>query len=173
MFSETFYIFFWKINLFLLRLGELLGHKSTYVMAISGQMVPAEALAWLFIWVLSHEITLLSILVKGILLLAYFLQSRQKGIGEKSLCSSFCYWTILIPDTAPALWNWLWVNGNSGVLTSWRQDRTSDQISLSWIVFEISPSNRPRRFFPHGGLGWTFGGWVNCNLFCVSLWKAE
>lgn len=125
MFSEIFYIFFWKINLFLLRLGELLGHKSKHVMAISGQMIPAEVLAWLFIWVLSHEITLLSILVKGILLLAYFLQSKQKGTGGNSLCSSFCYWTIFIPDMASALRNCLWMNGNLGVLTSWRQDTTS------------------------------------------------
>lgn len=40
-----------------------------------GKVTPAEVLAWLFMWVLSHEIILLSIFVKGMLLLTYFLQS--------------------------------------------------------------------------------------------------
>lgn len=46
-FSDFF--FFWKINLDLLWLGELLGHKSKYAMAIFGQMIPVGVLAWLFI----------------------------------------------------------------------------------------------------------------------------
>lgn len=41
-----------------------------------GKVTPAEVLAWLFMWVLSHEIILLSIFVKGMLLLTYFLQSK-------------------------------------------------------------------------------------------------
>lgn len=43
-----------------------------------GKVTPAEVLAWLFMCVLSHEIILLSVFVKGILLLTYFLQSKQK-----------------------------------------------------------------------------------------------
>lgn len=43
-----------------------------------GKVTPVEVLAWLFMWVLSQEIILLSVFVKGMLLLTYFLQSKQK-----------------------------------------------------------------------------------------------
>lgn len=140
MFSKIFYIFFWKIYLvFLLSLGELLGHKSKYAMTISGQMIPAEVLAWLFIRVLSHEIILLSIFLKGMLLLTYFLQSRQKGAGGKSLPSGFCYGTHFIPDRASALWSSPWMNGHSGVFTSRRQHTTLRLNEPQLDIFLESP----------------------------------
>lgn len=42
------------------------------------KVTPGEVLAWLFMWVLSHKIILLSIFFKGMLLLTYFLQLKQK-----------------------------------------------------------------------------------------------
>lgn len=47
-------------------------------MVCYGKVTPAEVLAQLFMWVLSHEIILLSVFLKGMLLLTYFLQSKQK-----------------------------------------------------------------------------------------------
>lgn len=80
-----------------------MGHKSKCIMAISHQMIPAEVLAWLFIQVPSRKIMLLYIFIKGMLLLTYFLQSRQKGAGGESLHLGFCYWTYLIPGMASTL----------------------------------------------------------------------
>lgn len=170
MFSGLFYLFFWKINLVLLWLGELLGHKSKYVMAISGQMMPAEVLAWLLMWVLSHETISLHAFVKGMLLLTSSLQSRQDRAGGKSLHSGIGYWMYFIPDMASALWNWPWWVGIQ--VSSPPGDRTqlSGWISPSWVGILKCPLATDVEDSHWPGLN---SWWVKIHVFIYFLRKSR
>lgn len=128
MFSEIFYTFFWKINVFA-RTRKGIGPQIPFLVKWY------HLRYWLFIWVPSHKVTLLSILDQEMLLLAYSPPSQQEGTGGKNLCSVFCY-----DPSSSMIWHLQY-----GIPPEWKgmttssppEDRIqlSDWISCSWIAF--------------------------------------